>query len=148
MNALREALVQGLEALLGADATVGVIGGRLDAAEMRRMSISAPAVYLAILDAGALEIAGRNQWTVPVSWAAYVVTRDGPTMGRDEAAIALATKLLKGIAAKNWGNSALFKEVLPGSVRALNLYSGVVDSAATALWAVLWRQDCKLTIED
>lgn len=109
------------------------------------MTVDPPAVLAALLDTGPITVAGRNVYEVEASWSAYVVVRGDKD--RDERALALVTQVLRGVAAADWGQPSMFKAVVPGSVRAVNLYSGPVDSTATALWAVLWKQRCKISIE-
>jgi hypothetical protein len=119
-------------------------GGAFDSGEMRRHVLSAPVVLLSLLGAGASQRHGRTGWIMSVQLAAYVLTRDTPPMAqRDDAALSLVTKVLRIVNRSPWSQSRTpaFGVVEQDSVSATNLYSGAIDSAAVALWAVTWSQN-------
>jgi hypothetical protein len=74
---------------------------------------------------------------VEIAWAAYVMAMDAAGISRDAAASVLATAVSLLVAGNLWGREDVDS---PMQIRADNLYSGVVDKRAVALWAVTWRQ--------
>lgn len=130
-----------LAAVLPTGTTVLRAGGAFDAAEIRRHVTRAPAVIVTCLGAGDYARLPQGVWTLEAQLAAYILCRDTPpTLTREVQALGLVTAVLQSVARATWNDPAAFGVVPGDSLDATNLYSGDLDAAAVALWAVTWRQ--------
>jgi hypothetical protein len=137
---LREAVVTGLRAslprLAGKTVKVEAHAGRFDAAELRRISAQAPAVFVAVLGLADLsESCGEVSATCQL--LAIVVCKDAPGLPRDLAALGMMEALAKIVPGNGWNDAA---EKAPEDIRCDNLFSATLDQAGVAMWGVAWRQ--------
>lgn len=106
--------------------------GRFDIKELQRISTSAPAIYVAALATGSLQSDTSTQ--VPVTFAAYVITRDQPKAPRDKQARLFVDALLALLDGNTWNDDNITEA--PMRVRSQNLYSAGSDRNGVAMWAV------------
>jgi hypothetical protein len=135
-----------LRAALPDTVSVSHSGGAFDAGELRRQLTAAPAAIVSCLGVHSFTRFRGDGWQMEGNWAAYIVTRDQPPdVLRDIAALNLATDVLRILPKQLWGNGDGF--ILPDetTISAHNLYSGTVDAALIALWAVTWQQGIRLS---
>lgn len=116
-------------------------GGRFTQAELKRLAVKTPAILVACL--GLVDIEDNTGGSVDVmaSWGAFVVTADRPGVSRDAGALAILTALTQKVPGNKWGRGDVG---YPERVRADNLYSGQVEAAGVAMWAVTWQQGITL----
>jgi len=137
---LRAAVVAALRAslprLAGKTVKVEAHAGRFDAAELKRISAQAPAVFVAVLGlADISESCGDVSATCQV--LAIVVCKDAPALPRDLAALGMMGALAKIVPGNEWNGAA---EKAPEDIRCDNLFSATLDQAGVAMWGVAWRQ--------
>jgi hypothetical protein len=137
---LRAAVVAGLKdslpTLAGKTVKVEPHAGRFDAAELKRISAQAPAVFVAVLGLADLsEICGEVSATCQV--LAIVVCKDAPGLSRDLAALGMMEALAKIVPGNDWNGAA---EKAPEDLRCDNLFSATLDKSGVAMWGVAWRQ--------
>ncbi|MDH5185173.1 MAG: DUF1834 family protein [Gammaproteobacteria bacterium] len=137
---LRAAIVANIKAAFPTLKTCDGHAGRFDLTELKRISTRAPAVYVACLAIGSAEENGDI--SAEISWAAYVITRDEPTVKRDESALAIVHALIAHIPGNRWELDDA--ETRPVAIRAQNLYSASIDKQGIAMWAITWRQQMNL----
>jgi phage gp37-like protein len=148
LGQLTDAIAANLALRLGdAVAECSSHGGRFDPGEISRTAVNAPAVKVSLFEVQEFTPAGRSEWRAVVAFGVWIIARDVGTKPRDEVAADIASVVLQRIAAADWGDKAHFKNVAPKTARAMNLYSGVVDQQAVALWAVQWQQECLIERE-
>lgn len=120
-------------------------GGRFDKGEIKRIAMKSPAILVACL--GLVDAApdGAEGVNATFAWGAFVVTTDKPQLPRDAGALALVSILAGVVPDNRWGcDDAGY----PDKIRGDNLYSGAVDGAGIALWAVTWNQRLTLAVSD
>lgn len=137
---LRAAVVAGLQAALpklaGKTVKVESHAGRFDAAELKRISAQAPAVFVAVLGLADLsESCGEVSATCQI--LAIVVCKDAPSLPRDLAALGMMEASAKIVPGNDWNGAA---EAAPEGLRCDNLFSATLDQAGVAMWGVAWRQ--------
>jgi len=135
---LRQAVVAALAPALtlpGKAVAVAAHPGRFDAGELRRCATKAPIVLVSALGASDIQDGGEVQGLCQM--AAFVLCRDLPRLPRDVAALSLVERLLRAVPGNDWSGQA---SQAPRDLRAENLFSGELDQAGVALWAVSWRQ--------
>jgi len=138
--ALRESVVAELKArlpkLAGKTVKVEAHAGRFDAAELKRISAQAPAVFVAVLGlADISESCGEVSATCQI--LAIVVCKDATALPRDLAALGMMEAMAKIVPGNVWGGAA---EKTPEDIRCDNLFSATLDQAGVAMWGVAWRQ--------
>lgn len=138
----REAIVAALKAALPQiGLNIRSHGGRFTPEEIRRYAVNTPALLVACL--GLASITDNDDGTVtavPV-WGVFVVATDKPQLPRDAGALVLVSAATPVIAGNRWG---LDSADYPDQLRGDNLYSGTIDGAGVALWAISWRQSITL----
>lgn len=137
---LRESVVAVLKAslpkLAGKTVKVEPHAGRFDAAELKRISAQAPAVFVAVLGLADLsESCGEVNATCQI--LAIVVCKDASALPRDLAALGMMEALAKIVPGNDWNGAA---EKAPEDIRCDNLFSATLDQAGVAMWGVAWRQ--------
>ena len=137
---LRQAVVDGLGAslpqLAGKTVKVEPHAGRFDAAELKRISAQAPAVFVAVLGLADLsESCGEVSATCQI--LAIVVCKDALGLSRDLAALGMMEALAKIVPDNDWGGAA---KKAPEDIRCDNLFSATLDQAGVAMWGASWRQ--------
>lgn len=142
IRSLSEAVVARLRDNLPNVRSVEIHGGTFDLEEVRRISATAPSVWLAAAGVGKSRRNSAGQIELPVNFAAVIVTKDTAQQGvgrvrRDQAAEALATACMMLIDRSRFGLSGVGA---PEDLRATNEFSGEVDKAGVALWQVTWTQ--------
>lgn len=143
---LRNHVADALRTAAGADwNSVTPHPGRFDAAEIRRTMTDAPCARVAVDSVGSLATAGPGKWAATVGFRVYVFAADG-RRPKDELALEFVAATLQRIAASNWGAPAHFRNVLPDSAGALNLFSDETDAAGVALWEISWQQQCLVSL--
>jgi hypothetical protein len=116
-------------------------GGPIDLAELERIEVIAPAIYISLLGNPNLDNPNTGERDVELGLAAYVVTMDSDEQPRFEAAINLVESLLIHIPDNQWGQEGTFGAE---QVTAGNFYSGAIDGYGVALWSVTWKQTIRL----
>lgn len=135
--AVRTAIVTSLQDALPAGVSVESHRGRFDsAAEIKRFATKAPAVLVACVRSK-LDDACEGMPILHASWAVFVITRDKPSLPRDEGALALVEAIALSVSGNTW---ALDDTSAPTAIDSRNLYSGAVDNLGVALWAVTFEQ--------
>lgn len=141
MADLRAGIIAGLSARTGL-ANIDGHGGTFSETEIKRFSLNAPAVRVAVLGHGPLVLHASGQYAAPVRCVAVVIAKDMVTAGqpkveRDAAAMLLANAVSAAIAGNQWGLDGVGN---PEAVTARNEYSGVQDGTGLAMWQVVWTQ--------
>ncbi len=139
-------LLVAVEAALGAalppPVACELYAGQFDAAETSRPSFVAPACFVVLLGATPGDDPGSEEVALSLRLGVYIATRNG--RGRsartlDAVGIAETVLLTLGASAR-WGLAG----VGPARLERLeNLYSGPVDGAGLALWAITWTQEVR-----
>jgi hypothetical protein len=138
---LRDAVVKTIKDSIGTDIPCEPHGGRFDAAELKRVSTKAPAVFVAYLGFRDLVYA-NGEYQANVAWGAFVVGKDKHPVHRDLVAAALVDRLAMIVPENMWGTDDCLGS--PQSVRGDNLFSSGVDKLGVAMWAVSWQQSMVL----
>ena len=125
-------IVDGIKAALPDLKTCDSHDGRFDIKELQRISTQAPAIYVAALATGSLQSDTSTQ--VPVTFAAYVITRDQPGTPRDKQARVFVDALLSLLDRNTWNDDNITEG--PERIRSQNLYSAGSDRNGVAMWAV------------
>ena len=148
LNGMLAGIAAGVRAALPGLKTCAVHDGRFKASELRRWALRAPAVLIAWLGTPRAEAPGVLWTDCDHRFAAFVVTRDRAaqrpkekSLPRGKAARSIVYVLLLLIPRARWGLTDIGAAE---NLRAVNLYSGEVDKAGVALWAVTWRQALRL----
>ena len=141
LNALLEAIADGVREALPELKTCAVHDGRFQAAELRRWSLRSPAVLIAWLGTPKTETPGVSWTDCDQQLAAFIMTSDRPGLPRGKAARAIAAALLLLIPRARWGLSGTGAAE---RLQARNLFSAEIDKANVALWTVTWRQPLRL----
>lgn len=121
-------------------------GGRFDLEELRRWGKKAPAVLVAITDAGnpMMGQAIESQ----VTYVLFVITRDSAAVQRDAAAINLVQGILTMLPGQVWPPAEEEAEnpfvAEPERVSAQNFFSTALDAEGVAMWAISFRQTVSL----
>ena len=144
LNALLAGIAAGVREALPGLKTCAVHDGRFRAAELGRWALRAPAVLVAWLGTPKTETPGVLWTDCDHQFGAFVVTRDSPGLKRGQAARSIVYVLLLLLPRARWGFFSAAGIGAAEQVRAANLYSGEVDKAGVALWAVTWRQALRL----
>ena len=137
-----EAVIAGFKARLPDLKACDLHGGRFDASELKRLSKTAPAIYLAALAVPGNTALGDGRRHVELQLTAFVVAKDLPGLTRDRAVLNLVESLMLLIPDNQWHLKGQCS--MPKRLDARNLYSGTLDSTRTALWGVSWRQEVNL----
>ncbi len=97
--------------------------GRFDLGELKRISMRAPAVRLAILGAPRIEETSDERLRVDLSLAAFVITCDAPGLARDVAALNIIETLMRLVSLNQWrvAEDTGFGLLLPREMRVDNL---------------------------
>lgn len=137
LETLRDAVVATISAAVGPEIACEPHGGRFDAAELKRVSTKAPAVFVAVL--GYRDLAYANGlYQANVAWGAFVVARDRRGVHRDLVATAVMDRLALIVPEQTWSTDACLGT--PQAVRGDNLFSSGVDKLGVAMWAMTWQQ--------
>lgn len=124
--------------------TITTHPGRMDREELLRISLAAPAGYVAALGAEYVQSQPQNLMA-EVAWAFFVVTRGTSIETRDKQALAVIYAAMRRIVGNRWGNDLA---QVAKNVRWENLYSGTLDKTGLALHAVLWTQAVEVVDEN
>lgn len=142
LASLPDRIADAIRAALPGLREVAAHAGRFDLEELKAFTARAPAVRVALLrvDAG-VEVAGPAIQR-EAALAAFIVTRDAPSLPRDAAAATIAQALLGLVEGNRWGSPDLGQA---RNVAAENLYNAGTRGQGVSLWAVSWAQP--LTLE-
>lgn len=139
---LRSAMVTEIQAKIPELAdSCAAHGGRFTPGDIKRYAMKSPAVLVACLGIVSFTDDGGGSLDALAQWGAFVVTTDRAKLPRDVGALAIVEALAPVIATNNWSGEA---SDLPEGIKGDNLYSGSIDGAGVALWAITWRQKCVL----
>ena len=143
---LREAVKQMLQDGVGADVRVDVHGGKFDLDSLKRYARQAPCVVVAVLGIRGIS-SDSSQLAVSLNMGAFVVVADkGQGMPRDVGSLWLTEKVLRVVRPEqDWDDEDASS---PTEIRGDNLFSGQLDQAGVAIWAVTWIQPYDLTDEN
>jgi hypothetical protein len=134
---LRDGALAAIQAALPPNVNLEAHGGRFDLEELKRMAAKAPCVRLAVLGVDDAQQTRSGEAELLARLGAFVVAKAAPGLTRDRAALAIVDTILGVVP----GNRFSLDATQPaGDVRADNLYSGDVDQAGVAMWAVSWHQ--------
>lgn len=133
-------IVDGIRAALPDLKTCESHDGRFDLNELKRISTQVPAIYVAALATGSLQSDTGTE--VPVTFAAYVITRDQPKSPRDRQARLLVDALLALLNGNTWNDDNIIEA--PMRVRSQNLYSAGSDRSGVAMWAVTFTHQVRI----
>ena len=138
---LRTAIVANLKTAFPAIKSIDDGPSRLSPEELKRFSLKAPAFRVVFLTGTGGSTQSSGELCQDTRWAVYVVTRDKKRGDRDDQAIGHAQLLAIHIHQNQFGVS----DVAPAEPPVIrNLYTVHTDKAGIALWAVEWRQTCRL----
>ncbi|MCC5811201.1 MAG: DUF1834 family protein [Ectothiorhodospiraceae bacterium] len=140
LGQVQDAILEAAKAGLPGLAQVEPYAGQFGADGPTQGRVTAPAFFVAALDAPLAEHQpGDGRMALDVRWAAYCLARNarGPAQrGRDAMSMAVAFAQLAQDA--QWD---LAPEVQHARLEGVqNLYSAALDNKGFALWAVTWRQ--------
>jgi phage gp37-like protein len=141
IETVRTAIVDMIDAEISALKTCEAHPGRFDLTELKRVAANAPAVFVAALATGQQENIGGDTWA-PVSFAAFIVTKDQPGKTRDSLALDIVNALLVLADSNDWDSEDVVED--PVNLRSQNLYSSSIDKNGIAMWAITWQQKIKL----
>jgi phage gp37-like protein len=141
IETVRTAIVNTIAAKITALKTCEAHPGRFDLAEIKRVAANAPAVFIAALATGQQENIGGDIWA-PVSFAAFIVTKDQPGKSRDSLVLDIVNALLVLADSNDWDSTDVVED--PINIRSQNLYSASIDKNGVAMWAITWQQKIKL----
>lgn len=136
----RTALIDGLQPLLPPRVKVLSHPGRFDLAELKRYSLNAPCVLVAVMGGDELLSLALDG---PVELAAYVLTKNVKGASHDAANLQLVSLLLGLLKARRLGGDNA------GAVQALrfkNLFSASLGEESVSLTAVTWSQNLSLEL--
>jgi hypothetical protein len=117
-------------------------GGTFTLEDVKRISVEAPCLRVAITGCEPAKRGSDGQSVLPLNVAVVIVAKDQAQQGvgrttRDVAALALASAVLLRVAGNRFDLSGVSQ---PEDLRAANEYSGSLDNTGVALWQVTWRQ--------
>lgn len=138
----KEAVEARFRALLPTSVHLFTHHGEFGESELKSYLVKAPCVILAPVGMPKASVAGPNVMA-EIGYAAFVLTRSRPEMDRGEAALMITETILGFLPYEPFGLARK-----PSDVEAANLYSGKIDNAGMALWAVRWRQVIELAAKD
>lgn len=141
IETVRAAIVEMIDAEIPALKTCEAHPGRFDLAEIKRVAAKAPAVFVAALATGQQELNGGDV-QAPVSFAAFIVTKDQPQKTRDSLVLDIVNALLVLTDSNDWDSTDVVED--PINIRSQNLYSASIDKNGVAMWAITWQQKIKL----
>lgn len=142
-----------------------IYGGRFDAAELERVSLSAPAVRAACLAIASVEDRGDEAVEFDFQLAAVAISR---RTSEGEPSGGMAARLAARVAfelaqAQDWPGAVFSAAELdpgatqcprgrhvgdPRQIQAANMYRPGIDKAGFSLWAVTWRQQFMVLASD
>ncbi|MDH5525217.1 MAG: hypothetical protein OEY01_14670 [Desulfobulbaceae bacterium] len=115
--------------------------GRFNLDELKRLSVKAPAMRVAILGVPKISSTNAAKRDLVMPMACFVITRDAKQLPRDVAMLNLVETLLIHIDSNTWGLDYAKK---PLELRGENLFSGAVAKGGIDLWAVTWKQTLRI----
>lgn len=139
---LLAALTAGLSAKLPALGACEAHPGPVTATEIARFSKRTPAVLAACVGVAGVSEAGDGRADADLRMAAFVLAGDRSGLSRDRGALAVVEGILEWLPRFHPGSGLIAAP--PEQIRAENLFSGALDRAGVALWAVSWRQRLRL----
>ena len=116
--------------------------GEFGEKELKTYLVKAPCVILAPIGMPKAVVAGPNVMA-EIGYAAFILTRSRPELERLDAALMITEVILGFLPYEPFGLARK-----PSDVEAANLYSGAIDGAGMALWAIRWRQTIELAAKD
>lgn len=137
IETVRTAIVNTIAAKTTALKTCEAHPGRFDLVEIKRVAANAPAVFVAALATGKQE-SSNGGVQAPVSFAAFIVTKDQPQITRDSLVLEIVSTLLVLTDSNDWGSTDVVED--PTNIRGQNLYSASIDKNGIAMWAITWQQ--------
>lgn len=137
IETVRTAIVNAIASNITALETCEAHPGRFDLAEIKRVAANAPAVFVAALATGQQELNGGDV-QAPVSFAAFIVTKNQPQKSRDSIVLEIVNALLVLTDSNDWDSADVVEN--PTNIRGQNLYSASIDKNGIAMWAVTWQQ--------
>jgi len=143
LTALRAAVVSSIASNISTFRAVQAHGGKFNVEELKRIAVQSPACLITML--GGPFTRQGVQAVGAVQIVAFVVTGGTSATKRDEAALVLAEALAGLVAENKWDYE---HAKAPERMALGNLYSGELDRAGVALWAVTWTQQADLAIFD
>jgi phage gp37-like protein len=141
IETVRTAIVNTIAAKITALKTCEAHPGRFDLVEIKRVAANAPAVFVAALATGKQE-SSNGDVQAPVTFAAFIVTKDQPQITRDSLVLDIVSALLVLADSNDWGSADVVEN--PVSIRGRNLYSASIDKHGISMWAITWQQKIKL----
>ena len=137
IETVRAAIVEMIDAEIPALKTCEAHPGRFDLAEIKRVAANAPAVFIAALATGQHDNS-TGDVQAPVSFAAFIVTKEKPDKTRDSQVLEIVNALLVLTTDNSWGSADVVEN--PVSIRSQNMYSASIDKQGIAMWAITWQQ--------
>jgi hypothetical protein len=137
----RSAIAEKIEEIMPDDVSVFTHGGQFDLDQVKRYSAKAPAIIVACLRMGSIEIQGGER-VADLRWVAMILERNRDNDRRGVLALAKLELLTHLIAENRWGLD--FTTAPATGFNAANLFSGAVDAKGLAMWAVVWDQKIDL----
>lgn len=113
------------------------MAGPFNLEDLKASGIKAPAVLISMLGLRQAKTYSGAVQSYVMDMAAYVVTRDGLGLARDDAAANICQGLLALIPDRDWGEADLGSAE---KVAARSLVTRAVKKTTTSLWAVTWSQ--------
>lgn len=137
--AVQQAILAAAGAALPGLAQLEPYAGQFGADGPTRGRVSAPALFVAALEAPLAEQPGDGRLALDVRWAAYCLARNARgAAARGSDAMSLAVSFAKVVQYNQWGLAPTVQHARLEAVQ--NLYSATLDDKGFALWAVTWRQ--------
>lgn len=141
LKALRQAIMNHINAQLPQLKAVDSHPGRFNLDELKRIATRLPAVRVALMGMPTVNRLETGENEAVIRMAAFVVTGDRRQLPKDESALAIVESLLVFIPGQRWGLKGAMDA---RGVKADNLFSGKVERQGVAMWAVTWEQSLRL----
>jgi len=117
--------------------------GRFNLDEVKRLATRVPAVYVASMGVVGVEEVDDESRDVTLQMVAYVLTKDVPNLPKEVSSSNIVSVLVAWLPSRRFGKTGGAQKVT-----AQNFYSGTIDKAGVAIWAVIWRQTIRMSEED
>jgi len=111
--------------------------GKFESKELKSIGAKAPCIFISTGALGGIDSDALGDYA-DIAFAAIIVTKDKPGIGRDEAAMLLANFLAVHLTDNHWGMDEVRRP--PEKVNGRNLYSTALKENAVAMWGFTWSQ--------
>ena len=139
LNDLRTAIVNEIKIRLPDLAVCKTHPGRFDLDDLGTISTQTPAVLVACLGVSQVREIETEERDLALRFAAFILTKDGKDLSRDEAALNIIEALSVIIPGSQWGIDG----VQPAKKVAVE---NIGNTEGVAIWAVAWEQTARIGV--